>query len=199
MPKYIETETNVNQKHKDYFMTTDKKPSKEDKKKDVKDDSLSTEHIEKLKEDFEKLKSSETEWKTNCLRACADMENLKKRTRLDIEKSEKYALGKFVEMLLPVLDSFERALSSYQKDSSNFDAFMAGIELTHKEFLDVLKSKEITPIDSLNNPFNPNFQKAIQEIEDASVPPQTVVQEIQKGYLIGGDRVLREALVIVSK
>lgn len=149
-------------------------------------------------------------WKDMALRATAEAENIKKRSAIDIAKANRYAMGAFAKDLLPVADSLEQALSYTRQEIDKeksadkqinpvLENLLKGVEMTANNLTTALKKQQIERVDSLGKVFDPNIHKVIQEIEDPSKPAGTIVQELQPGYTIGGDRVLREALVIVSK
>ncbi len=163
------------------------------------------EEPETLNAEFETLKGQLAEAKDSYLRLYAEMENLRKRTALDIEKASKYSLTSFALKLLPVADNLERALSfapsSSQEEAPSqfYTSLRTGVEMTYKELMNAFKAFDIERMDCVDKPFDPNRQKAIQEAEKEGVPSGHVLQEVQAGYTIGKDRVLREAMVIVSK
>ena len=149
-------------------------------------------------------------WKDIALRAQAEMENLRKRTMIDIEKANRYANSSFAKDLLPVADYLAGAIDCAQKEiaksqeaGSECDVFLLnllkGVEMTQKQLYTVFEKHQIQKMETVGIVFDPNLHKVIQEIEDASKEPGTIVQELQSGYTISGDRVLREAMVIVSK
>lgn len=145
-------------------------------------------------------------WKDIALRATAEMENLRKRTQIDIEKATRYANGSFAKDLLPVVDCLEQALSFARNESQKnttenpiLTNLIKGVEMTLGNLTTALKKQQIEKVPGLGQIFDPNVHKVIQEIEDADKPAGTIIQELQSGYTIGGDRVLREAMVIVSK
>ncbi|MDD3668801.1 MAG: nucleotide exchange factor GrpE [Alphaproteobacteria bacterium] len=157
-------------------------------------------------EEIARLAEEAAHWKELALRAHADMENLRKRTQADVEAAHKYAAGAVARELLPVVDSLENArahartaLADGASDKAFLDNLLQGVEMTHRQFLDALKKQGVEQESALGKIFDPHKHKVIQEIEDKTKPAGTIVQELQKGYAIGGDRVLREALVVVSK
>ena len=105
--------------------------------------------------------------------------------------------------LLPVADNLERALAQpvpeELKDNAFIKSLLEGVQMTPKQLLHALDKNGVSVIESVGKPFDPNCQKAIQQVVDATKEDGTLLQEWQKGYKIGGDRVLREAMVIVSK
>ncbi len=149
-------------------------------------------------------------WKDLAMRAQAEMENLRKRTQLDIEKANRYANASFARDLLPVADYLSNAIDYAQKEiekakeaHTDCDSFLInllkGVEMTQKQLQTVFEQHQIRKMEALGTIFDPNLHKVIQEVENNEKEPGTIVQELQSGYTIGGDRVLREAMVIVTK
>ena len=149
------------------------------------------------------LKKQAAEWHDKFMRAYAEMENIKKRSQAEIEKNAKIAISDFALDLLPVADNLERALAQpvpeELKDNAFIKSLREGVQMTQKQLIHALDKNGVTAIESVGLPFDPNTQKAIQQVVDNDKDDGTVVQEWQKGYKIGGDRILREAMVIVSK
>lgn len=138
------------------------------------------------------------------LRSQAEMENLRRRTQQELEKRSKFAVSSFAQDLLPVNDNLTRAMASIpeserDKQSDLVKNLLIGLELTQKDLNTALEKNNIKAIDSVGRVFDPNLHKVVQEVEDPSKPAGTIVQEWQKGYTIGGDRVLREAMVVVTR
>lgn len=155
-------------------------------------------------EQLESLKQENAHWKDLALRSQAEMDNLRKRTKIDMENAIRYANKEFAKDLLTIVDCLDSALKCAVEDTTHDkDIFLKnliqGIEMTRKQFADVLKKNGIERMETLGRVFDPDLHKVIQEIEDPSLPQGTIVQELQAGYTISGLRVLREAMVIVSK
>lgn len=132
------------------------------------------------------------------LRTKAEMENLRRRTELDIEKAHKFALDKFVNELLPVIDSLDRALEVSDKSNADIAPMVEGIELTQKSMLDVMRKFGVEVVGETNVPFNPDVHQAIAMVESEEVAPNHVLMVMQKGYTLNG-RTLRAAMVSVAK
>lgn len=149
------------------------------------------------------LEKEAADMRDKFMRTYAEMENIKKRCQNEIEKNAKVAIADFALDLLPVADNLERALAQEippeLKDNAFLKNLVSGVQMTQKQLSSALNKNGVTLIESIGKPFDPNTQKAIQQVFDDKEEDGTVVQEWQKGYLIGGDRVLREAMVIVSK
>ena len=132
------------------------------------------------------------------LRIKAEMENLRRRTELDVEKAHKFALEKFVNELLPVIDSLDRALEVADKANPDNAAMIEGIELTLKSMLDVVRKFGVEVIADTNVPLDPNVHQAIAMVESEDVAAGNVLAVMQKGYTLNG-RTIRAAMVTVAK
>jgi len=144
------------------------------------------------------LAAKETESKENWdrfLRERADMENLRKRTNREKEELLNYGTKSLIEEILPVVDNLERALDHANEDT--IVALVEGIRMTHSILISALKKFNVTPIDSTGAVFDPAFHQAMSQIPTDDCPPNTVVTEFQKGYMIK-ERLLRPAMVSVS-
>jgi molecular chaperone GrpE len=143
------------------------------------------------------------EYKDRLLRTLADMENMRKRTEREVTDARIYGISAFARDILGVADNMHRAMQALDdelraKADDSMKALLDGVELTERELMNVLEKHGVKKIEPLNQKFDPNRHQAMFEVEDASVPSGTVVQVMQAGYLIG-ERVLRPALVAVSK
>ncbi|MCG3101849.1 nucleotide exchange factor GrpE [Enterobacter cloacae] len=132
------------------------------------------------------------------LRIKAEMENLRRRTELDVEKAHKFALEKFVNELLPVIDSLDRALEVADKSNPDNAAMIEGIELTLKSMLDVVRKFGVEVIADTDVPLDPNVHQAIAMVESEEIEAGKVLGVMQKGYTLNG-RTIRAAMVTVAK
>ena len=132
------------------------------------------------------------------LRIKAEMENLRRRTELDVEKAHKFALEKFVNELLPVIDSLDRALEVADKANPDNAAMIEGIELTLKSMLDVVRKFGVEVIADTDVTLDPNVHQAIAMVESEDVAAGNVLGVMQKGYTLNG-RTIRAAMVTVAK
>ncbi|MEG6016400.1 nucleotide exchange factor GrpE [Enterobacter hormaechei] len=132
------------------------------------------------------------------LRIKAEMENLRRRTELDVEKAHRFALEKFVNELLPVIDSLDRALEVADKANPDNAAMIEGIELTLKSMLDVVRKFGVEVIADTDVPLDPNVHQAIAMVESEDVAAGNVLGVMQKGYTLNG-RTIRAAMVTVAK
>ena len=158
--------------------------------------------VEPQEDEITQLQAEVDKYKDLYIRAHAEMENLRRRTQQELEKRSKFAISSFAQDLLPVNDNLSRAMASIPEEEKGSDLFknlLVGLELTQKDLNTALEKNNITPIESVGRIFDPNLHKVVQEVDDPTKPAGTIIQEWQKGYMIGGDRVLREAVVIVTK
>ena len=151
-----------------------------------------------LSEQIEALKTSAADSLDKAVRAQAELDNVRKRTSRDIENAHKYALEKFINELLPVLDSMELGLNA-SDNVEDASSLREGMDLTMKMFCSSLEKSGISPVDpQKGDKFNPDQHEAVnmQEVDDAE--SGTVVTTLQKGYELNG-RLIRPAMVIVAK
>ena len=137
------------------------------------------------------------------LRTLAEMENLRTRTRREVADAKTYGITGFARDVLDIADNLQRALDAVPAEAkANADpglkALIEGVELTERSLLNALEKHGVKKFDPSGERFDPNFQQAMYEVPDPSVPAGTVVQLVQAGYTIG-ERVLRPALVGVAK
>ena len=144
------------------------------------------------------LAEAETRERDSVLRIKEEMENLRRRTELDVEKAHKFALEKFVNELLPVLDSLDRALEVADKDNDAMAAMVEGIELTRKSMLDVVAKFGVQVVADIDVQMDPNVHQAIAMVESDDVAAGNVLMVMQKGYTLNG-RTIRAAMVSVAK
>jgi len=131
------------------------------------------------------------------LRTAADAENFKKRLQREKEEQTRYANETFVRELLPVIDNLERALQ-HSATAPNQEGLLEGLNMTLKGFIDTLARFGCTVLEAIGKTFDPNFHEAVSQEESSKVEPNTVLKELQKGYMLK-ERLLRPAMVIVSK
>jgi molecular chaperone GrpE len=152
---------------------------------------------EQLREQLEQSQVELAEAKEQALRAVADAQNARRRAEKDVTNARRYALEKFVQELLPVIDNLERAMESAQPEELADSTMRQGIELTLKSFFDVLKRFNVEPVEPVAEPFDPQLHEAISMVKNAEVEPNTVLNVVQKGYTLNG-RLVRPAMVVVS-
>ena len=151
----------------------------------------------------EALVKEAAEARDRMLRTLAEMENLRKRTSREVADARMYGITGFARDVLDIADNLQRALDAVPAEArANADpglkALIEGVELTERSLHNTLEKYGVKRLDPSGSKFDPNFHQAMFEVPDPSVPSGTVVQVVQAGYTIG-DRVLRPALVGVSK
>ncbi len=138
------------------------------------------------------------EQQESVLRAKAEVENMRRRSEQEIDKARKYALNKFSEELLPVIDNLERAIQAADAENEVIKPFLEGVELTHKTFSDVVSKFGLKEINPEGEAFNPEFHQAMSIQESPDHESNMVMLVMQKGYELNG-RVIRPAMVMVAK
>src|SRR5205807_8522473 len=151
----------------------------------------------------EALAKEAAEARDKMLRTLAEMENLRKRTSREVADARTYGITGFARDVLDIADNLQRALDALPAEARDaadpgLKALIEGVELTERSLLNTLEKNGVKKFDPSGGKFDPNFQQAMFEVPDPSVPAGTVVQVVQSGFMIG-DRVLRPALVAVSK
>jgi molecular chaperone GrpE len=144
--------------------------------------------------ELKSVKAERDEIKDKYLRKLAEMENLRKRFDRDRQDYIQYALGDFLKELLGVLDNFERALLN--RGEADGKSFREGVEMIHRQYLDLLKRRGVRPVEIAGKTFDPNVQQAVLTEESENVTEPEVAEELQRGYCLN-DRLLRPALVKV--
>lgn len=151
-----------------------------------------------LHAELEAAKQTIEDQKDSVVRAAAEVENIRRRTAQDVEKAHKFALEKFANELLPVLDNLERAIEFADKENDAIKSVIEGVEMTAKSFVDAVAKFGVEVVSPQGETFNPEFHQAMSIQPSADVEPNTVIAVMQKGYLLNG-RLLRPAMVMVSK
>jgi len=150
--------------------------------------------IQKLREKIAELEKEKEEMKNRLLRMYADFENFRRRSRKEKDELLMYANFNLLQKLLPVIDNLERALLASEKGP---DGIAEGLELIKKHFLDILAKEGVCPIESVGQPFDPNYHEAVAMEESSGYPAGTVVEELEKGYMFK-EKVLRVSKVKVA-
>lgn len=185
--------------------TTDKTTTKDSPEKGIKDkkkkgdkanvtvDLNETEQIKMLTEQL-------TSEKDRVLRLSAEFENYKKRNQRESDEFRKFANETVFRQFLTVVDNLERAIASTEENKKNINknGLLEGVKLTYKEIIKLFETFNVKPVEADNQPFDPNFHQAVTQEETDELPENTVSKVLQKGYLLH-DRLLRPAMVIVSK
>ncbi|MFC1520519.1 nucleotide exchange factor GrpE, partial [Pseudomonadota bacterium] len=154
--------------------------------------------IEALEQQLAETQAALAERKDVEIRAAAETANIRARAAKDVEKARAFALEKFVNELLPVLDNMERALAGVDAEDEATKAIAEGVELTMKGLMAAVEKNGVVLVNPLGEAFNPNHHQAIGMQPSAEYPKDTVMLVMQKGYILK-DRVLRPAMVMVSQ
>jgi len=130
------------------------------------------------------------------LRTAAEFDNFRKRVERERREYQEYAVSDALREFLPIIDNFERALQTSAE--GDVDAYRKGIELIHKQMLDLLRKRGVTVIEALGAQFDPNLHQAVIQETSGAHREGEVMQELQRGYMLG-ERLLRPAMVKVAK
>jgi len=151
-----------------------------------------------LKEEIEKLKSECEQYKDAYLRKAADFENYKRRMEVELSNYIKYASESLIKELIPVYDDMQRSILSIEKgETKDFDTLRQGFTLIFEKFKKILTNEGLKEIDVKGKEFDVNLCDALYQEARDDVPPNTVIDVIENGYLLK-DKVIKHAKVIVS-
>ena len=153
--------------------------------------------IDKLQAQIADKDQELAEIKDRYLRSLAENENARKRIRQQSEEMVRLQRENLLRELLPVVDNLERAVDA-ARDGGNGKPIVEGVEMVLRNMLDFLKTHGVIQLASVGQPFDPQRHEAVDQIESSDHPPNTVVNELHRGYQIG-DRLLRPARVAVAK
>lgn len=154
-----------------------------------------------VKELQDKLDAKDEEARENYdkfLRVSAEFDNYKKRTAREMEDFRKFAIQSLIKEMLSVVDNLELAINSADENKARESSLREGLDLTLREILRVFEKFQVKPIESKGKAFDPTYHEAVMQEETDELPENTVITEMQKGYLIH-DRLLRPAMVVVAK
>ncbi|AQT43777.1 molecular chaperone GrpE [Bartonella apihabitans] len=174
------------------------KQRKEEAKAEVEDDQVADEGADPVAA----MQAENDELKDQVLRLAAEMENLRRRTARDVADARAYSVANFARDMLQVSDNLNRALQAIpdgaREKDTGLNALAEGVEMTERAMMAALERNGVKKLEPEGQKFDPNFHQAMFEIPNTDVPNNTVQQVVQAGYVIG-DRVLRPAMVGVSK
>lgn len=157
------------------------------------------ERIAQLEADKARLEKEKQDNWDRVLRATADLDNFRKRSRREVDDARTEARSKVLREMLPVIDNLERAVEHAETTGADAQgSVLEGVKLVLRQFTQALERCDVHPVDAVGKPFDPNLHEAISQMETGDHPPGSVVQALQKGYLIG-ERLLRPSLVVVAK
>jgi molecular chaperone GrpE len=152
---------------------------------------------ENLEEKIAALEQEIVQYKELALRKAAEFENYKRRTENDQLNLLKYAAESLIIKLLPTIDDFERSLE-HMTEETDVQKIKEGVQLIYNKLVKTLEDQGVKKIESVGKPFSVDFHEALMQRADDSVPPHTVIDELETGYMYK-DRVIRHAKVIVSE
>jgi len=152
---------------------------------------------ENLEEKIKVLEQEIIQYKELALRKAAEFENYKRRTENDQLNLLKYAAESLIIKLLPTIDDLERSLE-HMTEETDVQKIKEGVQLIYNKFVKTLDDQGVKKIESIGKPFSVEFHEALMQRADDSVPPHTVIDELETGYMYK-DRVIRHAKVIVSE
>lgn len=146
---------------------------------------------------IEELEAQLAEAKDQAMRSAAEAQNSRRRAQQDVDKARKFAVEKFVKEMLPVADSLEKALETMRSEGID-DVHLEGVQMTLDMQRSAFEKAGVEMMDPQGEPFDPQFHEAMTMVPNPDVEPNTVIDVMQKGYLLNG-RVVRPAMVVVSK
>lgn len=154
--------------------------------------------VDAVDSEVEALNAEVAKQKDLALRTMADMENLKRRSRIDVENAHKFGLEKFVNALIPVMDSMELGLDASKKEDATIESIREGLEMTFKQTLDMLDKFSVERVNPIGEKFDPKTQEAMTMVPSPDHESNMVMDVIQKGYVLN-ERLVRPARVIVAQ
>ena len=154
--------------------------------------------IKELEAKLEAKEKEAVETYDRLLRASAEFDNYKKRSSREMEEFRKFANQSLIKEMLSVVDNLELAMNSTNDHKAIDKDLLQGLEMTHSEILKVFERFNVKPIDAKGQPFDPTFHEAVMQEETNDSPKNTVINELQRGYMIH-DRLLRPSMVVVAK
>ncbi len=156
-----------------------------------------SEEVNPLQQENDQLKQQLEEEENRYLRLQADFDNFRRRSRLDAEAAQKYRAQSLVADILPALDNFERALQVNTADEQT-KSVLQGVEMVYRQLGEALQKEGVEAIESVGKTFDPYEHQAVMQVEDNEYEPNTVVEELQKGYKLK-DKIIRPAMVKVNQ
>ncbi|MCK7544009.1 nucleotide exchange factor GrpE [Marinobacter bryozoorum] len=151
--------------------------------------------------DADSMEARMQEMQDQMLRTQAEMQNVRRRAEIDVEKAHKFALEKFVKELLPVADSLEKAVESTENQQSSDELVVSireGVEMTLDLFMKSLGKFNVQQVNPVGEPFDPQLHEAMSMVPAPDAEPNSVVAVVQKGYTLN-ERLVRPAMVVVAK
>jgi len=157
----------------------------------------SEEEIVKMQQELEEARAKSEAANDMMLRLAAELDNYKKRTMKEQESLRKYANQNLIKEFFAVLDNLERAIAS-ANESEDLNSLIEGVKMIFKQIYTILQKEGVNRIDAVGEKFDPNLHEAVAHIPSDEFPENTIIEELQKGYILQ-DRVIRPSMVVVSK
>ena len=154
--------------------------------------------VEELQKKMDEALAESQQHYDRLLRVSAEFDNYKKRAVREADEFRKFANEALLRDLLHIVDNLERAITSASESSAGDECVVQGVSMTRDEILKIFSKYGVTPVEAVGKPFDPAYHQAIMQEETDEHPENTVVSEMQKGYLLH-DRLLRPSMVVVAK
>ncbi len=174
----------------------DKKNGSEELKEKIEANQIFEKELEEKNIQIESLEKEKDSLRDQLLRKAAEFENYKRRTESEQTNLLKYSSEAMISKLLPVVDDLERSLK-HMEDTKELESIKSGVKLIYDKFIKILDSQGVTKMEVLGKPFDVEFHEALMQRKAEGVEPNTVVDEVETGYLYK-DKVIRHAKVVVS-
>ncbi len=152
--------------------------------------------IDRMQKQLLESEQAASAYKDQLLRLAAEFDNFRKRAEAEKVDFIKFSSEKIIKDLLPILDDFNRALSS-GKNSTDYASFLKGMEMIHQKLYKILEEKGLKPIESLGKEFDVTYHDVLMQIQRPDAKPHTIVEEVERGYTLHG-KVIKHAKVIVA-
>lgn len=171
--------------------------TEEQQNEPTEEEHMESDELSKAKELIAELEKKLEETENRLLRAHADFENFRRRSKLDMEAQQKYRAQSLISDLLPALDNFERALK-VEADDEKSKSILQGMEMVYRQLQQALEKEGLEVIEAVGKPFDPHLHQAVMQVNDENFESNVVVEELQKGYKLK-DRVIRPSMVKVNQ
>lgn len=165
-------------------------------KEENRDAELTSQNVEEIQNKLKEKEKECDELKDRLQRTMAEFDNFRKRTTKEKAVLYEDGIRNTIEQILPVIDNFERALGTAQKDEQS-NSFLQGMEMIYRQFKDILNSMGVEEIKAVGETFDPNLHNAVTHVEDEAFGENEIVEEFQKGYIFK-DKVIRYSMVKVA-
>ena len=169
----------------------------EDERTEITESTVATEQDQSASGDVAELQKERDDYYDRLLRKTAEFDNYRKRTDRERQQLAEAAAADLIKELLPLVDDMERAMKA-DAGSEAAAPILRGVEMIHKQLLDTLRKRGVTPIEALGADFDPHYHMAVAHVEAEGHRENEVIEEFARGYMLG-DRLLRPAMVKVAK